>query len=144
MKRLLIMLASALVLVAGAVVVDEPAAMAAGCGYTGCSGKDPKAQGCAGSGKTLRTMWAGTIRIDLRYSMTCHAAWARWTLTHDLWYGEKVLVRRYNINNVQTGQYTTTTGLDKGNSGWTKMIGLPRTTPSHFKACDIYHCTAPG
>jgi hypothetical protein len=145
LRRVLIALASTLALVGGITVVTGSPALAATCSRTGCSGKSPTASGCATGAKTLHTMTDGWLRVELRYSTKCHAAWARWTVVnHDLWYPSTVMIRRYNINNVQTAQYKVTTRLDIGNSGVTKMLGLPASTPSHFKACDQDECTAPG
>ncbi|WP_344485743.1 DUF2690 domain-containing protein [Nonomuraea monospora] len=57
------------------------AASAAGCSWEGCNGLDPQAMGCNGSStQTLDTIWPdrGGIKLELRYSPTCQAVWARY------------------------------------------------------------------
>lgn len=61
-------------------------AQAASCTYNKCSGKDPRASGCA-PGATTWEEWTekekwGRVRVELRRSARCHSVWVRTTSTH--------------------------------------------------------------
>lgn len=50
------------------------------CGGKDCGGKDPEAMGCVGDlVTTTATKFVGTAKVEVRYSETCQAAWARLT-----------------------------------------------------------------
>ncbi|MGA5411480.1 XRE family transcriptional regulator [Streptomyces lavendulocolor] len=48
------------------------------CGGDDCTGKDPEAMGCGGEHvTTTSSATVGTTKVEVRYSKTCGAAWAR-------------------------------------------------------------------
>jgi hypothetical protein len=48
------------------------------CGGASCTGKDPENMGCGGElAKTATSVTVGTTLVEVRYSKTCGAAWAR-------------------------------------------------------------------
>lgn len=50
------------------------------CRGKGCEGKDPETMGCIGNlVRTADEATVGTARVEVRYSKTCQAAWARIT-----------------------------------------------------------------
>lgn len=50
------------------------------CSGAACTGKDPEAMGCSGQyAATVSTATVGAATIEVRYSKTCGAAWARVT-----------------------------------------------------------------
>ncbi|MGC9542638.1 DUF2690 domain-containing protein [Streptomyces sp. UG1] len=72
--------------VAGGIGLSLVATMGGAQAYT-ADGKDPSAAGC---GADARTVHSATVKnsnitwgtIELRYSLKCHTAWARFTLDH--------------------------------------------------------------
>lgn len=51
-----------------------------GCSGPDCTGRDPEAMGCGGPlATTVARARVGTARVEVRYSATCAAAWARIT-----------------------------------------------------------------
>ncbi|MFI9112155.1 helix-turn-helix domain-containing protein [Streptomyces venezuelae] len=51
-----------------------------GCSGPDCTGQDPEAMGCGGTlATTVARARVGTARVEVRYSATCAAAWARIT-----------------------------------------------------------------
>lgn len=50
------------------------------CSGASCTGKDPENMGCGGElAKTTNSVTVGTALVEVRYSKTCGAAWARVT-----------------------------------------------------------------
>ncbi|MET8178418.1 XRE family transcriptional regulator [Streptomyces sp. NPDC005336] len=49
------------------------------CAGAGCTGKDPQTMGCGASATTTANVTVGTAYVEVRYSRTCGAAWARVT-----------------------------------------------------------------
>jgi len=50
------------------------------CSGKDCTGKDPENMGCGGTlAKTANSVTVGTTLVEVRYSKTCGAAWARIT-----------------------------------------------------------------
>ncbi len=61
-------------------VLPGPAAVAASrCTGEGCTGKDASAAGCASGAVTKASFSGASVRVELRYSPSCHAAWAKAT-----------------------------------------------------------------
>ncbi len=82
MRRFGIWLATIMAVTAAAVGVAAAPAMAATCYSNGCNGLDPSATGCDVGAYTLEDFIppaSGYALVELRYSPTCHAAWARYT-----------------------------------------------------------------
>ncbi len=57
--------------------VAAPAAQAAGCYQSSCNGKDASAQNCGGKTATSKQWLSPDAVIELRYSASCDANWAR-------------------------------------------------------------------
>ncbi|WP_441250901.1 DUF2690 domain-containing protein [Kitasatospora sp. McL0602] len=71
-------LTAALLLAATGVAALPGTASAAGsCSGAGCTGKDPQAAGCGDDAVTSASFSGASVRVELRYSPSCHAAWAR-------------------------------------------------------------------
>ncbi|MFI1801933.1 DUF2690 domain-containing protein [Streptomyces sp. NPDC020379] len=60
----------------GAVVAASPASAATSCYGSSCTGLDPSSTTCADDARTVE-VGGGTGEIQLRYSPSCRAAWAR-------------------------------------------------------------------
>lgn len=89
-------LASAAVMFAGALYV-APAASAATCYASTCSGNDPQTTGCSSDAYTAYTTTAynangAPVTVELRYSPTCRAAWSR--LTNNILASDGATVRQ--------------------------------------------------
>lgn len=116
-------------------------------------GKDPISAGCSGDVTTMKRASIGTSSwtlgaIELRYSVKCHTAWARITLSEDVW-GKAQIVRNtdgkaYNCTNLSynasLGSYTCYTAMvyDKDPlssyaEGWSQYdnVSLHSKTPSY-------------
>ncbi|MDV9193477.1 DUF2690 domain-containing protein [Streptomyces sp. SR27] len=66
---------SALALAAsGLLLASSPASAATSCYGSDCTGKDPSTTVCQNDARTVATTGLG---VELRYSPTCRAAWAR-------------------------------------------------------------------
>ncbi|MBH1935958.1 XRE family transcriptional regulator [Streptomyces sp. AV19] len=92
---LLVAVAAVLLLGSGPVGAKRPTPLAAlpsagnpaaalptgvGCTGAGCTGKDPETMGCGGQhATTAGSATVGTSYLEVRYSGTCKAAWARMT-----------------------------------------------------------------
>lgn len=62
----------------GSSALGTSTAMAAPCTYAGCNGKDPQATGCGNDAVTkLEFSINIAVRVQLRWSPTCHAFWTR-------------------------------------------------------------------
>jgi len=74
-----IVVASALMLVAGAMAATMPTTFAANCTGDGCNGVDPYTAQCAsGSYDVLTGYFVGGL-LELRWSPTCQTNWTRFT-----------------------------------------------------------------
>lgn len=116
-------------------------------------GKNPISAGCSGDATTVKRSSIGTSTwtlgaVELRYSVKCHTAWARITLSEDVW-GKAQIVRNtdgksYNCTklsyNASLGSYTCYTAMvyDKDPlssyaEGWSQYdnVGLHSKTPSY-------------
>ena len=50
------------------------------CGGSACTGRDAEEMGCGGGlATTVKSATVGTVRVEVRYSRTCGAAWGRIT-----------------------------------------------------------------
>ncbi|MFI9581067.1 XRE family transcriptional regulator [Streptomyces sp. NPDC052236] len=94
------------------------------CGGAACTGKDPEAMGCGGEfAETVSRTYVGMALLELRYSKTCQAAWARVTLAAP---GDTV--------QVSVGGKTAQSGLvNADNDAYTPMAAV--TAPTEAKAC---------
>lgn len=76
MKRILGALLATSALLGGGVAAAAPASAATSCYASSCNGLDPGKTTCANDAKTIAT-GNGSGNIQLRYSPSCRAAWAR-------------------------------------------------------------------
>jgi hypothetical protein len=113
-RRLATFLA-AIVIGAVAVLVPASPALAASCNASGCTGKDPQAQGCSPSATTIDEFSSFGIRFELRVSYTCWAAWTR--VTSPQHYNTEFAQIRSQIGQVYGVQVLQ-------GQGWTKMINF--------------------
>jgi len=118
-----------------AVVAPATPAAAVGCSGSGCNGKDPQAQGCSPSARTIDEFSFAGIRFEMRYSPQCFAAWTRVTnpVHSNIDFGQiRGGGRVYGVQAVQ-GQV------------WTKMISFSnvvRTCRAIWFDAPAIECTA--
>ncbi|MFC8532842.1 DUF2690 domain-containing protein [Streptomyces sp. NPDC057249] len=116
-------------------------------------GKNPISAGCSGDATSVKRAAIGTSSwtlgaVELRYSVKCHTAWARITLSEDVW-GKAQIVRNsdgksYNCTKLSysssLGSYTCYTAMvyDKDPlssyaEGWSQYdnVSLHSKTPSY-------------
>ena len=122
MRRSPLLLAAAL---AAAVVLPAvPAAAAphapvAGCFSSGCTGKDP-AKHCQGDAETVDSLRLPTATLELRYSPSCEAVWAR--LSGPWPVGAKGAPQARVIRNQDGRTYTCTYARRDQRLCWTRML----------------------
>jgi hypothetical protein len=95
------------------------------CGGADCTGKDAEAMGCSGRHvTTARSVTVGTALVEVRYSRTCGAAWARITGATG---GDEV--------RVAVGRHQETGTVDAGGDtiAYTPMIAV--SDPDRARAC---------
>jgi hypothetical protein len=99
------------------------------CSGADCAGQDPENMGCGGAfARTVTNTTVGTTLVEVRYSETCGAAWARITRAT---LGDKVTVEGTMAD---TGKGTPESGtVDADLDAYTPMIAV--TDPSQAKAC---------
>ncbi|WP_079102640.1 XRE family transcriptional regulator [Streptomyces sp. TP-A0356] len=104
------------------------------CAGAGCAGKDPEKMGCGGTQATTTTsVTVGTTLVEVRYSKTCGAAWARVTRAAQ---GDTVEVssggssrRSASVVARQTGSVTAAADTD----AYTPMVAVQDAASA--KAC---------
>ncbi|MER8072720.1 XRE family transcriptional regulator [Streptomyces sp. NPDC094034] len=95
------------------------------CGGDACTGKDPEEMGCGGEFvETVSSATVGTALIEVRYSKTCSAAWARITQAA---MGDEVRITAGGETSGQTGEVETAT------NAYTPMVASPDSAGA--KAC---------
>ncbi|MFJ2785320.1 MULTISPECIES: DUF2690 domain-containing protein [unclassified Streptomyces] len=111
LTRKLATVASSLALAAsGLLLASSPASAATSCYGSSCNGLDPAATICQNDAQTVRTSAWG---VELRYSPTCRAAWARKTSGGSL-------DTSIHVQNTQGTTYSTYYG--GSGSVWTRMV----------------------
>ncbi|MFF2507874.1 DUF2690 domain-containing protein [Streptomyces sp. NPDC058067] len=107
------------------------------CGGKDCTGKDPEQMGCGGEfARTTDSVLVGVARIEVRYSKTCGAAWARITQASP---GDTVQIQQTGGNGGTGGKGGSGgTGVQKGTvdadfDAYTPMVAV--TKASEAKAC---------
>ncbi|MFI1801152.1 DUF2690 domain-containing protein [Streptomyces sp. NPDC020379] len=119
--RVLGTIAVACLSLAATVTVSAPPATAkpgAVCDGVSCNGKDPGQTGCGNDARTVATKQDQNVTLELRYSPSCHANWAR---IHPGKLGWNFTV--YNDNGDK--QSFRALGSD---SAWTDMVnGYPKS-----------------
>ncbi|MBT2396620.1 XRE family transcriptional regulator [Streptomyces sp. ISL-100] len=96
-----------------------------------CTGEDPEAMGCGGEfAKTTSSATVGTAFVEVRYSKTCGAAWARITQAT---VGDKVQIAS-GAETGQGGKPKDQNGLvDADKDAYTPMVAV--TKAADAKAC---------
>lgn len=123
---------SAVVATMALVFVGAPPASAATCKGTLCTGKNPASAGCAADAITLGSDGdAAPWEVELRYSATCSAAWARGSAQGFAPVEISVERRRTGTTNV-TRRYTWIVD-DPAARSYTLMLSW--TTPFEYRAC---------
>ncbi|MFE7608690.1 helix-turn-helix domain-containing protein [Streptomyces celluloflavus] len=119
---------------------SAPPALPAGVRCTGadCAGKDPNRMGCSGQNAVSPSRGAaGAMRIEVRYSKVCAAAWARVTGAAP---GEQITVG--------ADGHSATARTGQGGDGYTPMVtvsGDPaKVTACRTTAAGLRHCAQPA
>ncbi|WP_413758700.1 DUF2690 domain-containing protein [Streptomyces sp. MMBL 11-3] len=96
------------------------------CSGSACAGKDPENMGCGGTlAETVEKATVGTAQVEVRYSETCGAAWARITAA-----GAGDAVR---ISSGSAAPQTAEVGADTDTDAYTPMVAVKNSTAA--KAC---------
>ncbi|GAA1095520.1 MULTISPECIES: helix-turn-helix domain-containing protein [Streptomyces violaceusniger group] len=112
------------------------------CAGQDCTGQDPQAMGCGASATTTADVTVGTAYVEVRYSKTCEAAWARVARATP---GDVIQVRTPGANGGAARSQSGRVGAD--GDAYTKMI--PVDSAARATACATLGggtraCTAPG
>ncbi|AGP57150.1 helix-turn-helix domain-containing protein [Streptomyces rapamycinicus] len=112
------------------------------CAGQDCTGQDPQAMGCGTSATTTADVTVGTAYVEVRYSKTCEAAWARITRATP---GDVIQVKAPGADGGAARSQSGRVGAD--GDAYTKMI--PVDSPARATACATLGggtraCTAPG
>ncbi|MGI5339603.1 DUF2690 domain-containing protein [Streptomyces sp. CA-181903] len=117
----------------------SPAGLPAGvkCAGGACTGKDPESMGCGGRrATTAGSATVGSTYVEVRYSETCKAAWARMTQGGP---GDTLRVSAAS----RTGEGR----IERGTDGHSTMVAV--AAPGEARACVVLSsgrqgCTLPG
>ncbi|MET7616444.1 DUF2690 domain-containing protein [Streptomyces sp. NPDC005408] len=107
------------------------------CSGKDCTGQDPEAMGCGGAlAKTVSSATVGNAFVEVRYSKTCQAAWARITRATP---GDTVQIS-------EGGKGAQNGLVNADNDAYTPMTAV--TAPADAKACatlttGVKGCTTP-
>jgi hypothetical protein len=131
---------SLLAIVLGSTVVAPTPAAAAGCSSSGCNGLDPQAAGCSSDAYTLDTIWPdrGGIKLELRYSPSCYAAWARYYNAYDGNYG-RAEIHGCGSNFCYVNRKTIAGYHDE--TGWTTMLSFTYSVKACYWWDGFSNCT---
>jgi hypothetical protein len=120
-------------LTAGAIFVavepSTPAFASGSCYANSCTGQDPVATGCWADAITVQTVQQGSVLLDLRYSPSCAANWARMRNAQFGWH-----VTVYNT----WGQSEDVTYWFGDTTVWTAMVN---GQPPAWACFDNGNCT---
>jgi hypothetical protein len=132
---------AAIVLVSASVsVVSAAPAQAASCPSPGssCTGWDPNTTGCTGISNLEELPHGGVGLLQLRYSSSCRAAWARWTSSDS----------RGGIISIESTdgiEYQVNLAGYNGEVKWTRMIDFSKTVRAchfaYFGGQGLWACT---
>lgn len=85
------------------------------CSGAGCTGKDPENMGCGGQLATTTTsVTVGTTLVEVRYSKTCGAAWARIT--------QAVVGDRVDVSSGSAAKQSA--AVDTDTDAYTRMVAV--------------------
>ncbi|MBI0297822.1 XRE family transcriptional regulator [Streptomyces sp. PRKS01-29] len=112
------------------------------CAGRDCAGQDPQAMGCGTGATTTADVTVGTAYVEVRYSETCKAAWARITRAAP---GDVIQVKAPGADGGAARSRSGRAGAD--GDAYTKMI--PVDSAEGATACATLTggtraCTAPG
>ncbi|MEE4591766.1 DUF2690 domain-containing protein [Streptomyces sp. DSM 41524] len=112
------------------------------CAGQDCTGQDPQAMGCGAVATTTADVTVGTAYVEVRYSKTCKAAWARVAGAAP---GDVIQVKAPGANGGAARSQRGRVGAD--GDAYTKMI--PVDSAARATACATLGggtraCTAPG
>ncbi|MGS2589871.1 XRE family transcriptional regulator [Streptomyces hebeiensis] len=100
------------------------------CSGEDCTGKDPEEMGCGGEyAQTTSNATVGTALIEVRYSETCGAAWARITQAVA---GDEVRITQGDAQEEGAGK-AQTGSVETTNDAYTPMLAVPDAAAA--KAC---------
>lgn len=128
-----------MLLMAGTVLVAPAAQAAPSCEAASCKGKNPQSEGCGSDARTVAEITYSSLRIEIRHSPACHAAWARGTnLSSSTVIGKKVAIIGYGcseaVQSCYKGRYISAEVIELNESAFTRM--WPFT--DWVKACKMY------
>lgn len=105
---------------------------AAPCWGTTCNGLDPQSSGCAAGARTLEDVpdTGGWVTLELRYSPTCYAVWARITNFRGVSGVAKVI--GYSGGQFMREELKTLAAY-AGESAYTKMISFTYVTYACYR-----------
>lgn len=107
------------------------------CSGASCTGQDPETMGCGGKyARTAASTWVGGAYLEMRYSRTCGAVWARISAAAP---GDTVTVTG--------GSGSERTSIGEDAAAYTPMLAV--SGPAQAKACaelaaGAEGCTPPG
>ncbi|MEU5811083.1 DUF2690 domain-containing protein [Streptomyces sp. NPDC047718] len=113
-------------------LASSPASAATSCLGSTCNGLDPATTVCQNDARTV--LWAGWNEVELRYSPTCRAAWARKTTG--------VPGRGISVTNSLGNSYST---VWNGGTAYTRMVNdkdIKAWACAHWDAGEQHECTA--
>jgi Protein of unknown function (DUF2690) len=133
-------------LVISATLLGAQPSMAASCSGSGCSGKNPQTEGCSSGAVTKKEYSDQYETIEIRYSSTCRAWWARARLqgfNPTCFYYANIIQdingRESARQRLVTPHYTNC----EGGQSWTYMIG-DIGSGDHYDACaDVGYPSSP-
>ncbi|MGP3945530.1 DUF2690 domain-containing protein [Streptomyces sp. 6N106] len=112
------------------------------CAGEDCTGQDPQAMGCGAAATTTADATVGTAYVEVRYSKTCRAAWARITRAAP---GDVIQIKAPGAQGgAERAQHSR---VDADGDAYTKMISVDataRTTACATLTGGTRGCTAPG
>ncbi|AEM87947.1 helix-turn-helix domain-containing protein [Streptomyces violaceusniger] len=112
------------------------------CAGEDCGGQDPQAMGCGAAATTTADVTVGTAYVEVRYSKTCRAAWARITRAAP---GDVIQIKAPGARGGAARAQNSSVGAD--GDAYTKMISVDataRTTACATLVGGTRACTAPG
>lgn len=141
-------LLAVLVIALAGLVATPSTATAAGCSGTGCTGRDPQAQGCDADAYTAAEYSIigrpgdmgynqGSLRVEVRHSNACRARWLRLTHSNNGGCGGGWGLRG-RIRDMTAGDAQLSLQFANGhcNQWWTPMVGRTSSS-SYVQYCNL-------
>jgi hypothetical protein len=112
----------------GILAASPQPAHAASCYYSSCYNVDPQTSGCAADAYT--NGMSGSVEV--RYSPSCRATWLRDSRSGGFsWAGQ---LTQYTYNSNKSVLYTLDFPWSGWNGNWTRMVPVPSTGYTQFRA----------